>query len=188
MHPCHQKYRRMHLSPPRHSQASNRSLHEGFHCRGRLSQIPLLLFFCFVFVSFQPCGKRSKGECFLDRVHLYSSHDCTTPTPPLHPLPRRSTRAAGWRSRRRQQIRRTQERGENGRRKRGVHSLTAEHNVLSCPPSALPLSPRHGCGALRADVGRLHKRNCARVLLPVKKPRLWGWRAGVGGWGGLASV
>lgn len=37
---------------------------------------------------------------------------------------------------------------------RGVYSLTAEHNVLSCPPSSLPLSPLHGCGALRADVCR----------------------------------
>lgn len=48
---------------------------------------------CFFFFFFQPCGKRSKGECFLDGVHLYSSHDCSPTSPPLPPRPRRSARS-----------------------------------------------------------------------------------------------
>lgn len=55
-------------------------------------------------------------------------------------------RAAGWRSRQRQQIRGTQERRENGGGRGTVYSLTTEQNVLSCPLSSLSLSPVYGCG------------------------------------------
>lgn len=40
------------------------------------------------------------------------------------------------------------DRGEEGdlRKERRAYSLTAEHNVLSCPLSSLTLSPAHGRG------------------------------------------
>lgn len=123
----------------------------------------------FFFFFFNPVGSDPKESVFWTEFTCTRPMTATQPTLPSPPA-LAAAHAAGWRSRRRQPIRRTQERGENGRRERSVHSLTAEHNVLSCPPSSLPLSPLHGCGALRADVGRPHKPNLARVsFLSVKK-------------------
>lgn len=54
---------------------------------------------------------------------------------------------------------------------RGVYSLTAEHKVLSCPLSSLPLSPRHGRGALRTVVcgAPTETQLCKSFSITVKK-------------------
>lgn len=119
MHPRHQKYRSMHLSQARHGQSSNRSNAGVQFTRGLLLLLFLLLRFLVFF--FKPLGSNPRK-----RSVFWTEFTCTRPMTvlphPGHPNPPSlaAAHAAGWRSRRRQQISRTQERGENGRRERSV--------------------------------------------------------------------
>lgn len=87
-----------------------------------------------------------RGECFFGQCSLVLV-PCRFSLCPPPPSFLKQHAAAGWRSRQRQQIRRTQERGENGGG-RGACTpwpqSTMSYLVL-CPP--LSLSAVHGCGA-----------------------------------------